>query len=493
MCALSALRGLERLRVYDDPGALPMDQEALELLSRSWPRLADIYVLGAVRVRSFERAGPAFSRLAHLDLFNQDANSPYQLQLHLLPPTLRALGVQNAVLTGATRASRLQSTLEGLSLYAAVHWPRRANGGVDMYDWIAGCRKLASLTIEYDMRTFADLMRGDGGGGSEGGASATTSAPNGHGAAAAAAATPKSAAVGGAAAAAATTAASRSTPLSRLAALPLLATLGCFFADSQQDQSAGVLDQRLVADLAALTQLEELEIWTVYGSDWKPGIDFAPLSRLTRLRSLKIEAIPPNMAYNVRRMMQGGVPYCKSRLVADNEMPGPIAIPIGGGALPIVNPFGQLAQLGHLGQLAQQLGQQLFAIQVVPQGAAAAVGQAAAQLQQQQQQQQVQLQQQAQQLPQEEQLVLQQEQLVQQLQQQAEQVQQLHQDFQQTSQLLLQLQQQQQLQAQLAQQQQLLQLHQQQQQQLQQMQLQQQEQLQLLQEDQGQQGEQQQQ
>lgn len=85
------------------------------------------------------------------------------------------------------------------------------------------------------MRTFADLMRGDGGGGSEGGASATTSAPNGHGAAAAAAATPKSAAVGGAAAAAATTAASRSTPLSRLAALPLLATLG----------TCGVSEQRV--------------------------------------------------------------------------------------------------------------------------------------------------------------------------------------------------------------------------------------------------------
>ncbi len=42
-----------------------------QLLSRSWPRLADIYVLGAVSVRSFARAGPAFSRLAHLDLFNQ--------------------------------------------------------------------------------------------------------------------------------------------------------------------------------------------------------------------------------------------------------------------------------------------------------------------------------------------------------------------------------------------------------------------------------------
>lgn len=39
-------------------------------------------------------------------------------------------------------------------------------------------------------------------------------------------------------------------PSSHLATPNLLVLPGCFFADSQQDQSAGVLDQRLVADLA---------------------------------------------------------------------------------------------------------------------------------------------------------------------------------------------------------------------------------------------------
>ncbi len=95
------------------------------------------------------------------------------------------------------------------------------------------------------MRTFADLMHGDGGGGSEGGArdAAAASAPNGHGAAAAA---PKSSTEGGAAAtlggsAAAAAAATRSTPLSRLAALPLLATLGAWVTGTTGWTRANVL------------------------------------------------------------------------------------------------------------------------------------------------------------------------------------------------------------------------------------------------------------
>ncbi len=37
----------------------------------------------------------------------------------------------------------VQSRLEGLSLYSSVHWPGRSNGGIGMYDWVAGCTKLS--------------------------------------------------------------------------------------------------------------------------------------------------------------------------------------------------------------------------------------------------------------------------------------------------------------------------------------------------------------
>ncbi|GIM08752.1 hypothetical protein Vretimale_12760, partial [Volvox reticuliferus] len=89
-----------------------------------------------------------------------------------------------------------------------------------------------------------------------------------------------------------------------------------------QELLAGVLDQRLVDDVAELTFLEELEIWNVYGTDWNlDHTDFSPFARLSRLRSLKMEALPPYMAFRIHRVMQEGVPYCKLRLVADNEMP----------------------------------------------------------------------------------------------------------------------------------------------------------------------------
>ncbi|GIL50485.1 hypothetical protein Vafri_6677 [Volvox africanus] len=298
---LAALTSLERLRLYDDPGVLPVDQDAAKLLSRAWSRMNDIYILGAITLQ--RSANLTFCRLAHLDLFNQTSTVPYRLQLHHLPPSMRALGVQNAVLEGASRATQLQSVLEGLSLYATVHWPTRANGGMDMYDWIAGCSRLASLTIEYDMRTFANIMNGAV---AAAGTGAATTAPDAAG--------PFRPLV--------------RTPLHRLASLPALATLGVFFADSHQDLLAGVLDQRLVDDVAELTFLEELEIWNVYGTDWNLGhIDFSPFARLLRLRSLKMEALPPYMAFRIRRIMQAGVPYCKLRLVADNEMPMIAALP----------------------------------------------------------------------------------------------------------------------------------------------------------------------
>ncbi|GLI60867.1 hypothetical protein VaNZ11_003084 [Volvox africanus] len=298
VCHLAALTSLERLRLYDDPGALPVDQDAAKLLSRAWSRMNDIYILGSITLQ--RSTDLTFCRLAHLDLFNQTSTVPYRLQLHHLPPSMRALGVQNAVLEGASRASQVQSVLEGLSLYATVHWPTRANGGMDMYDWIAGCSRLASLTIEYDMRTFANIMNGDV---AAAGTGAATTAPD--------PARPFRPLL--------------RTPLHRLASLPALATLGVFFADSHQELLAGVLDQRLVDDVAELAFLEELEIWNVYGTDWNlDHTDFSPFARLSRLRSLKMEALPPYMPFRIRRIMQEGVPYCKLRLVADNEMPAMI-------------------------------------------------------------------------------------------------------------------------------------------------------------------------
>ncbi|EFJ40247.1 hypothetical protein VOLCADRAFT_99987 [Volvox carteri f. nagariensis] len=228
---LAALTALERLRLYDDPGALPVDQEAAKFLSVAWSKLNDIYILGSITLQ--RSAGLMFSRLAHLDLFNQTSTVPYRVQLHHLPPSLRALGVQNAVLEGANRAGQLQSVLEGLSLYATVHWPLRANGGTDMYDWIAGCDKLARST----WRVF--WING------------------------------------------------------------------------------------------SWMTWQELEIWNVYGTDWNlQHTDFTPLARLTRLRSLKMEALPPFMAFRIRRIMREGVPYCKVRLVADNEMPPEALMPL---------------------------------------------------------------------------------------------------------------------------------------------------------------------
>ncbi|GIM08757.1 hypothetical protein Vretimale_12767, partial [Volvox reticuliferus] len=325
VCQLAALTSLERLRLYDDPGALPVDQDAAKLLSRAWSRMNDIYILGSITLQ--RSAGLTFSRLAHLDLFNQTSTVPYRLQLHRLPPSMRALGVQNAVLEGASRASQLQSVLEGLSLYATVHWPTRANGGTDMYDWIAGCSRLASLTIEYDMRTFANIMNGTvATAGTGAAASGSAIVPErfwraGAGVSGSAAAATGDGAVGASPQprleshvldAAGLSRPLAHTPLRRLASLPALATLGVFFADSHQELLAGVLDQRLVDDVAELTFLEELEIWNVYGTDWNlDHTDFSPFARLSRLRSLKMEALPPYMAFRIHRVMQEGVPYCK--------------------------------------------------------------------------------------------------------------------------------------------------------------------------------------
>ncbi|GFR52379.1 hypothetical protein Agub_g14940, partial [Astrephomene gubernaculifera] len=287
----------------------------------------------------------AWERIAHLDLFNQDSARPYRLQLHCLPRSLRALGVQNAVLEGASKATHLQSVMEGLSLYASVHWPTRSNGGMTLYDWVAGCKRLGSLAIEYDMRTFAELMKSDDSNSNTNNNSCKSgqnqeeqqqgkrqreqqgrqrgedvgdkeddkeeakqpSFPSMPPLLPPSPTSPPSPPA--------------HTPLWRLRELPRLSALGVFFADSHQDQLAGVLDQRLVNDVAELSLLEELEIWNVYGSDWRwPLTDFSPLTRLKRLRSLKMEALPPYMAFRIRSIMQAGVPYCKLRLVADNEM-----------------------------------------------------------------------------------------------------------------------------------------------------------------------------
>ncbi|GFR52378.1 hypothetical protein Agub_g14939, partial [Astrephomene gubernaculifera] len=40
---------------YDDVRALPVDEEAARLLSRCWPRMHDVYVLGAVALHHHPR------------------------------------------------------------------------------------------------------------------------------------------------------------------------------------------------------------------------------------------------------------------------------------------------------------------------------------------------------------------------------------------------------------------------------------------------------
>lgn len=38
------------------------------------------------------------------------------------------------------------------------------------------------------------------------------------------------------------------------------------------------------------------QVWNAYGDDWAPT-DFRPLSRLTRLRQLRLEALPPQVRW----------------------------------------------------------------------------------------------------------------------------------------------------------------------------------------------------
>lgn len=42
--------------------------------------------------------------------------------------------------------------------------------------------------------------------------------------------------------------------------------------------------------LAALTSLEDLEMWNCFASDWKSSTNWEPLSRLKRLRGMRFEA-----------------------------------------------------------------------------------------------------------------------------------------------------------------------------------------------------------
>ena len=78
-----------------------------------------------------------------------------------------------------------------------------------------------------------------------------------------------------------------------------------------------------MAQVSQLTRLERLEIWNGYGTDWEQGVDLRPFTELRGLRQLSMEAVPrePAQALYLVLKHSKALPFCKVRIVVDNEPP----------------------------------------------------------------------------------------------------------------------------------------------------------------------------
>jgi len=272
LTTLSRLSNLQVLHVFDTGCASPVTQGVLPLMAQSWPGLKELYIQGHLEVSDLGALRP-LTALHILDLYHVHEDSPFSADLSVLPHNVHLLGLQNCEVVNAHLAARLCELLENTSLYHEVIWRPERNGGLELFTFLGRCTALHSLTLEYDMGWFAGQLR---------------SWRN------------------------------RFTPIHGIRQVSSLRHLELFFADSGPDTPPGGLDSRLVSDLCVLTRLEHLEVWNAYGDDWAPT-DLRPLSRLTRLRQLRMEALPPPACQPLRRAMAAAVPQCRVRLVADNE------------------------------------------------------------------------------------------------------------------------------------------------------------------------------
>jgi len=111
------------------------------------------------------------------------------------------------------------------------------------------------------------------------------------------------------------------TPLSPLRCARNLMFLDVMLVDSS-DATEGLIDTRLVEDVAALSRLEELQVWTRMASDWHEDVSFLPLVRSASagacsLRALELEVLPCSKAIVCRELLSAAIPNCRFRLVAD--------------------------------------------------------------------------------------------------------------------------------------------------------------------------------
>ncbi|KAF5834519.1 hypothetical protein DUNSADRAFT_8771 [Dunaliella salina] len=267
LSSLGALTGLRRLDIYDTGGHnIKLTQQMLEDFAQWFPLLLDLYFEGSITCSNLSRA--SFKRLEHMDLINT-LPTPFQANFAQLPPRLMFLGMQNAVLVHHGQVA-LHNQLQSLSLMKGVIWVDPSLNR-DLPSWVASCSKLTSLRIEFSMASWAEQLRM-----SEG-----------------------------------------RTPLAALRHAPALQFLDVMYVDSTAG-TEGLLDTRLISDLAACPKLEELEVWTRSASDWNEDVSFLPFCSSKTLRSLKLEVMPHLKCLVARELIAEALPACRLRLVANH-------------------------------------------------------------------------------------------------------------------------------------------------------------------------------
>lgn len=88
---------------------------------------------------------PTPERFLHNTIFTDIAVYLTSVRFHCCPRP------QNCEVVNAHQAPILSSQLENASLYHVIIWRPEANGGLELFGFLAKCPCLHSLTLEYDM------------------------------------------------------------------------------------------------------------------------------------------------------------------------------------------------------------------------------------------------------------------------------------------------------------------------------------------------------
>ncbi|GAX77422.1 hypothetical protein CEUSTIGMA_g4867.t1 [Chlamydomonas eustigma] len=312
---LSQLQSLRCLEILDTGSHIRLTQSLLQDMAGWWGNLTSLYFEGVISIKSLSNISlPSLRHLAFINISPQ----PFRLDLGLLPPRLDFLELQNAVVVHIDSApvKELGRRLTNVSMMKGITWMDLTDSQTNM-SWLAGCSLLTSLRLDFSMGWWSDALQSctsykaplDARISELSEASCVANSSN---------AFDRSREGDAVGSFKKESSKHWGTPLGVLSLAPALMFMDLMLVDSSES-SEGLLDNRLIKDLARLERLEELQVWTRLASDWHEDINFLPLARDGRshLRLLEMEVLPHGKALVCRDVLSAALPSCRFRLVAD--------------------------------------------------------------------------------------------------------------------------------------------------------------------------------